>query len=258
MHTDLSDDELYLYSRQILLDNWDEEAQLKLKNSRVLLIGAGGLGCTVGEILARAGVGHLSIYDHDTIEISNLQRQIAFQMQDVGQFKAEILAKKLRQTNPHIEVLAYPQKFNADILSDDVQSFDVVLDACDRFSTRYLVNRICKIAQTPLISASAIALQGQLFMVEGDSACYQCLFSEHDDNEEQGNCANSGVLASTPVVMASLQAHHALLYLGLGRIPLREKLLLWNGLTMQQKILSFKSDEHCTVCEMAKSTLEKS
>ncbi|WLF84752.1 HesA/MoeB/ThiF family protein [Moraxella sp. ZY210820] len=246
---ELNDDELFLYSRQILLDDWDLEAQQKLKNSQVLIIGAGGLGCTSAEILARSGVGHMSIIDFDCIEISNLQRQIAFHHQHIGQSKALTLAKHLQEINPHIEVVGLNQRFDANIDLAWFSQFDVVLDGCDRFKTRYAVNTLCKQANIPLISASAIGLQGQLLMLEGQSACYQCLFPIINEDEEQGSCATSGVLASTPIVMASLQAHHTLLYLGLGQMPLREKILLWNGQTMTQKIVRFQHDENCEVCK---------
>lgn len=246
---ELNHDELYLYSRQILLDEWDIDAQQRIKNSKVLIIGAGGLGCTSAEILARAGVGHISIMDFDTIEISNLQRQIAFHHGHIGQSKAQTLVNHLQNINPYIQVQAYHQKFDEHIDLAWLAQFDVVLDGSDRFKTRYLVNALCKQANVALISASAIGLQGQLLMVESDSACYQCLFSEIDDDEQQGLCASSGVLASTPIVMASLQAHHCLLYLGLQKMPLREKILLWNGQSMTQKILSFQQDENCKICQ---------
>lgn len=246
---ELNDDELYLYSRQILLDDWDLEAQQRLKNSRVLIIGAGGLGCTSAEILARAGVGHISIIDFDTIEISNLQRQIAFYHQHIGQSKALTLANHLQLINPHIEVIGLNQRFDENIDVAWLAQFDIVLDGCDRFKTRYMVNALCKQVNIPLMSASAIGLQGQLLMVEGQSACYQCLFPIVNEDEEQGSCATSGVLASTPIVMASLQAHHTLLYLGLGQMPLREKILLWNGQTMTQKIVRFQHDDDCTICQ---------
>lgn len=249
MLNELSESELYLYSRQILLDDWDLDAQQNLKKSRVLMIGAGGLGCACTEILARAGVGQLHIFDHDIIDGSNLQRQIAFLPHHVGQAKATVLAEHLKQINPHIEVVAYPQRFDETISLEFIQQFDVVLDGCDRFSTRYWVNEQCKRAGVPLISASAIGLQGQLFMVHGDSACYECLFPKIEQDEEQGSCATSGVLASTPIVMASLQAHHALLYLGLGRMPLRQKFLMWNGLNLSQRIIEFKQDINCPVCQ---------
>ena len=124
-----------------------------------------------------------------------------------------------------------------------------MLDGCDNFTTRYLVNQICQQHGVPLISASAIGFQGQLFMVEGDSACYECLFPKEEHQNESLRCADSGVLATTPNVMASLQAHHALLYLGLNLRPLKQKLLLWNGLNMTQRILNFMHDENCASCQ---------
>ncbi len=133
---------------------------------------------------------------------------------DIGFYKADILAKRLTQINPHIQVhsiVAKLDKTNADRL---IASQDLVLDGCDNFTTRYLVNQICQQHGVPLISASAIGFQGQLFMVEGDSACYECLFPKEEQQTESLRCADSGVLATTPNVMASLQAHHALLYLG--------------------------------------------
>lgn len=249
MYNELSEDEYYLYSRQLLLDEWNDDAQLRLKNSHVVLIGAGGLGCSSAEILARAGVGRISVFDYDVIEISNLQRQIAFQPHDVGRFKADVLTQRLSKINPYIKVKSYPYRFDEQLNIQQLGQIDVVLDGSDRFKTRYFVNAVCKHINIPLISASAIGLTGQLLMIDAQSACYQCLFSDIDD-DEQGNCATSGVLSSTPMVMASLQAHHTLLYLGLNRSPLRQKLLLWDGITMQQKIISFHKDIYCPICSV--------
>lgn len=244
---EFTEQELYLYSRQILLDEWDLDAQERLKNSHVVLVGAGGLGCTSAEILVRAGIGRLTIFDHDQIELSNLQRQLAFQSQHVGQYKATILAQHLTAIHPYSQIIAIHQRFHEET-AQNLTSVDLILDGSDRFKTRYFVNQWSKKNNIPLISASAIGLQGQLFMVDGSSACYECLFPANEQDEEQGSCATSGVLASTPIVMASLQAHHALLYLGLKKMPLREKLLLWNGLTMQQRIITFQRDIHCSIC----------
>ena len=130
-----------------------------------------------------------------------------------------------------------------------IEHQDLVLDGCDQFATRYLVNHICVELNVPLLSASAIGLQGQLFMVEGDSACYACLFPPENQADESLRCADSGVLATTPNVMASLQAHHALLYLGLSQMPLRQKLLLWDGLSFKQRILAFEKDTDCPICQ---------
>ena len=249
MDLELNDDEMHLYSRQILLDGWDIEAQEKLKLANVLIVGCGGIGCTSAELLARAGVGQITLIDADTIEMSNLQRQIAYVEENIGFYKAEILAKRLKQINPHIRIESYSSKLDKSNAEQLISTQDLVLDGCDNFTTRYLVNQICTQLNVPLISASAIGFQGQLFMVEGDSACYECLFPKEEHANESLRCADSGVLATTPNVMASLQAHHALLYLGLAKTPLKQKLLLWDGLSMKQRLLAFEKDIDCSVCQ---------
>ena len=246
---ELTESEMHLYSRQILLDGWDIEAQEKLKLANILIVGCGGIGCTTAELLARAGVGKITLIDADTIEISNLQRQIAYTEQDVGFYKSEILAKRLQQINPFIQVESHTTKLDELNAQSLIAQQDLVLDGCDNFTTRYLVNQVCTQLNVPLISASAIGFQGQLFMVEGNSACYECLFSKEQHINESFRCADSGVLATTPNVMASLQAHHALLYLGLALTPLKQKLLLWDGLTMKQRILAFEKDTDCPNCQ---------
>ena len=240
---------MHLYSRQILLDGWDIEAQEKLKLANVLVVGCGGIGCLSAELLARAGVGKITLIDADVIETSNLQRQIAYTPADLGFYKAEILAKRLMQINPYIEIVCLTTLLDAQNAGTLVAQQDLVLDGCDNFSTRYLVNQYCRQLNVPLLSASAIGFQGQMFMVEGDSACYECLFPKEQHANESLRCADSGVLATTPNVMASLQAHHALLYLGLAKTPLKQKLLLWDGLTMQQRILAFEKDTDCPICQ---------
>ena len=249
MDLELNDDEMHLYSRQILLDGWDIEAQEKLKLANVLIVGCGGIGCTTAELLARAGVGQITLIDADTIEMSNLQRQIAYVEENIGFYKSEILAKRLKQINPHIRIKSYTSKLDESNAEQLISTQDLVLDGCDNFTTRYLVNQTCTQLNIPLISASAIGFQGQLFMVEGDSACYQCLFPKEEHANESLRCADSGVLATTPNVMASLQAHHALLYLGLAKTPLKQKLLLWDGLSMKQRLLAFEKDSDCSVCQ---------
>lgn len=249
MDLELSDEEMHLYSRQILLDGWDIEAQEKLKLANVLIVGCGGIGCTTAELLARAGVGKITLIDADTIEMSNLQRQIAYVEDNIGFYKAEILAKRLQQINPYIRVESQTVKLDENNAEALISAQDLVLDGCDNFTTRYLVNQSCKQFNVPLISASAIGFQGQLFMVEGESACYECLFPKEQHANENLRCADSGVLATTPNVMASLQAHHALLYLGLGKTPLKQKLMLWDGLSMKQRLLAFEKDTDCPICQ---------
>ena len=249
MNLALSDDEMHLYSRQILLEGWDIDAQEKIKLANILIVGCGGIGCSSAELLARAGVGQITLIDADTIEISNLQRQIAYVAEDIGFYKAEVLAKRLKRINPHIRVLVETSKLDQQNAQQLIASQDLVLDGCDNFTTRYLVNQICKQANVPLISASAIGFQGQLLMVEGQSACYECLFPKQQHASESLRCADSGVLATTPNVMASLQAHHALLYLGLNNTALKQKLMLWDGLTLKQRIVAFEKDTDCPNCQ---------
>ncbi len=249
MDLELTDEEMHLYSRQILLDGWDIEAQEKLKLANVLIVGCGGIGCTTAELLARAGVGQITLIDADIIEISNLQRQIAYVEENIGFYKSEILAKRLKQINPHIRVESQTVKLDESNAEALISAQDLVLDGCDNFTTRYLVNQTCKNFNVPLISASAIGFQGQMFMVEGESACYECLFPKEQHANENLRCADSGVLATTPNVMASLQAHHALLYLGLGKTLLKQKLMLWDGLSMKQRLLAFEKDTDCPICQ---------
>ncbi len=145
---ELNDAEMHLYSRQILLDGWDLDAQDKLKFANVLIVGAGGIGCTTAELLARAGVGKITLIDADTIETSNLQRQIAFTPADIGQFKSDTLAKRLMQINPHIRVEFYVGKLDQSNADEFVRQQDLVLDGCDNFTTRYVVNAACKKCNT--------------------------------------------------------------------------------------------------------------
>ena len=245
---ELTDSEMHLYSRQILLDGWDIEAQERLKLSNVFIVGAGGIGCTVAQCLARAGVGKITIIDQDRIEVSNLQRQIAFNTTHIGQYKAKVLAESLREINPFIDVDGKIDYLNADNIDELIQGYDLVLDGCDNFQTRYIVNASCKKQNIPLLSASAIGFQGQLFMVNAQSACYECLFPKTGHDLETMNCTQSGVLATTPIVIASLQAHYALLYLALNRQSLLQKLLLWDGLQMKQRIIDFDHDADCPIC----------
>lgn len=244
---DISDDEMHLYSRHILLESWDLNAQEKLKMSNVLLIGAGGIGCIVAELLARAGIGKLTVIDFDHVEMSNLQRQLAFNSNDLGCYKADVLVEKLHKINPHVTLVSQCYKLTEQNISTLFKGQDLILDACDNFATRYLVNQYAMQLNTPLLSASAIGYDGQLFMATVDTACYQCLFPQQV-TDQTFTCQNSGVLSTVPNVIGALQAHHALLYLGLDRTPLKQKLLLWSGLNMTQRIVQFEKDENCLIC----------
>ena len=245
----LKDEELHLYSRHILIEEWDIDAQQNLKNSHVLIIGAGGLGCTSSEMLVRAGVGKITIIDFDKIELSNIQRQIAFDPYQIGQLKVDVLTYHLKSINPLVKVTAIRDKFDLELASQLSDHFDLVLDGCDNFATRYAVNQFCVARNIPLLTAAAIGLEGQLMMLKS-KPCYHCVFPQSsNENTDERRCANSGVLTTTPAVMASLQAHHALLYLGLNKSPLLNKLLLWDGINMQQRLVKVSADPSCPVCQ---------
>lgn len=252
----LTDVELLRYTRQVLLDGWDIDAQLRLKSSRIVIIGAGGLGCPASETLVRAGLGHVHLIDDDVIEASNLQRQTLFLPQDIGKSKAITAADMLQQINPLIRargtIARFSEKNAYELLDIAAVRPDLLLDCTDNFATRDVINRLSVRYQIPLLSASAIAMQGQLALFEPhlNTGCYQCVFGSValDAELDDRTCANSGVLASTTAIMGNLQANAALQYLGLVNNPLANKLLIWDGSQMQQRLMGYRQDQQCPVC----------
>lgn len=255
----LTDDELLLYARQVLLEGWDIDAQLRLKSSRVVMIGAGGLGCPASETLVRAGLGQVHLIDDDIIEASNLQRQTLFLPEDIGQAKALTAANRLNIINPLIVAQGTVARLSEDnayeLLDMAIGKPDLLLDCTDNFATRDIINRISVRYKIPLLSASAIAMQGQLALFEPqlNTGCYHCVFGNlvsDLDTADERTCANSGVLASTTAIMGSLQANAALQYLGLTKNPLTAKLLLWDGRQMQQRLMGYRQDKQCPICAL--------
>ncbi len=244
----MNDDQLLRFSRQILLAGWDIDAQQKLSAARVLMIGMGGLGCTATMSLTRAGLGFLRIVDFDTVDDSNLQRQTLFNYQDIGQPKVVAAQNTLRQMNPWIKIealQAHVQEKNLPLLLKDI---DLVLDGSDNFATRDLVNKACVDTRIPLLSAAAIGFEGQMTLILPDNACYRCLFQDIPDEEDARHCSDTGVLATTVAVMGSMQAHMALLFLGMGVTSLAERLLLWDGLGFNQRQIHYQKDPNCPIC----------
>lgn len=243
----LSDAELLRYSRQILLPEWDIDAQLKLKSARVLLIGMGGLGCPAAQALVRAGVGTLRLVDMDSVDDSNLQRQLLFLPEQIGQPKVLAAVDTLSKIGGW--TLFEPQvcRVDADNLPALLANVDLVLDGSDNFATRDQVNAACVAAGVPLLSAAAIGLEGQMtLIVPSQTPCYRCLFP--DAPEDARRCADTGVLATTTATMGAMQAHAALLYLGLGQTPLAGRLLLWDGVQLQSRQIRYQRDPECLVC----------
>lgn len=249
---ELSDSEMLRYARQILLAGWDIEAQTRLKHSSAIIIGMGGLGCPLAETLCRAGIGQLIILDDDTIDESNIQRQSLFTPADVGLSKALVAKEKLNNINEFCEVVALQQRLSD---KNDIDLFElfnknslskIICDCTDNFKTRDLINNIAVKHHLPLLSASAIAQTGQLALFEPNQGCYHCLFQDASDDER--SCATSGVLASTTQIVGNLQAQAALTYLGIGKNPIAQNLLLWQGESMSLRKLTYQKDDHCDIC----------
>ncbi len=249
MTHELSDAELLRYHRQILLPSWDIAAQQKLRAATVLVLGLGGLGCPVAQYLAAAGVGRLILLDDDRVDISNLQRQPLHGEADVGRLKVESAAASLKALNPLVEIVTVAARADAALLARWMPEVAVVADCCDNFSTRDLINASAWSAQVPVVSAAAIAWQGQLSVFDARDAkspCYRCLYPDSLDAEQ--TCNDVGVMASTVAVMGSLQANEILkLIAGVGS-NLCGKLLLWDGHQANMRTLRIPRDVACPVC----------
>lgn len=203
----LTDAEFIRYSRQLMLPEFGEAAQLKLKQSKLLLIGCGGLGHASSQYLVSSGIGQLTLVDGDKVELSNLQRQILFRDSDTALNKAKIAARQLKLLNPHVHITAVAQHFSRNNAETLLADTDWVLDCTDNFHSRKLINKLCQHHQINLLSAAAIAQQGQLMLwpfAHNTSFCYQCLFPELTD--QSGNCSSLGVLAPLLGVVGSMQA----------------------------------------------------
>ncbi|GAB6386505.1 molybdopterin-synthase adenylyltransferase MoeB [Stutzerimonas marianensis] len=245
----LSDDELLRYSRQILLKQVDIEGQLRLKNSRVLIVGLGGLGSPVALYLAAAGVGELHLADFDRVDPTNLQRQIIHDTAAVGQHKVDSAMTRLAAINPGITLVGHRAGLDADSLGEAVANVDLVLDCTDNFAVREAVNAACVAARKPLVSGAAIRLEGQLSVFDprnDASPCYHCLYGH--GSEAELTCSEAGVLGPVVGLVGSLQALEALKVLvGFGE-PLVGRLLLVDALTGRFRELKVKRDPGCAVC----------
>ncbi|MFJ3054204.1 molybdopterin-synthase adenylyltransferase MoeB [Pseudomonas nitroreducens] len=245
----LTDNELLRYSRQILLPQIDVDGQLRLKESRVLIVGLGGLGAPVALYLAAAGVGELHLADFDTVDLTNLQRQIIHDTDSVGVSKVDSAIARLTAVNPDVTLVAHRQALDADSLDAAVAAVDLVLDCCDNFGTREAVNASCVAAKKPLVSGAAIRLEGQLSVFDSrreESPCYHCLYGH--GSEAELTCSEAGVVGPLVGLVGSLQALEALkLLAGFGE-PLVGRLLLIDALGSRFRELRVKRDPQCAVC----------
>lgn len=245
----MNDNQLLRYSRQIMLPQVDIAGQQKLLDAKVLIIGVGGLGSPAALYLAAAGVGQITLYDNDCVDLSNLQRQITHYTQDIGADKVISTQQTLNNINPDVKVIAVKQRLNGAALLQEVQAADVVLDCSDNFSTRFAINAACVQSQTPLVSGAAIRFEGQVAVFtpgQDDSPCYNCLYNH--DGEEAQNCALNGVLAPVTGIIGSIQALEAMkIIMQIGK-HLAGRLLLLDGLSMEWQSMRLKRNPQCPCC----------
>jgi molybdopterin/thiamine biosynthesis adenylyltransferase len=246
----MNDAQLLRYARHILLDEFGIEGQEKLLASTALVVGAGGLGSPAAMYLASAGVGTIILADHDTVEISNLQRQILHQTSRLGALKAESGRDTLLALNPEITVETRTVRLAGDMLDAQIAQVDVVLDCTDNFATRHAINRACVKHNKPLVSGAAIRFEGQISVFDPRDAtapCYHCLFPEAEDLEA-ATCASTGVFSPLVGIIGSMQAAEALKVLSHVGQSLKGQLLILDAFEMDWHRVRVKRDPGCPVC----------
>lgn len=246
----MNDEQLLRYSRHLLLEEIDVVGQEKLLNAHVLVIGAGGLGSAAAPYLAAAGVGNITLMDHDAVELTNLQRQIMHAEGSMGKSKVSSGKEFLQGLNSSIQVDAIQAKATTSLLDELLPSVDVVLDCTDNFSTRHLINAACVKNKIPLVSGSALKFDGQVSVFDPrnpSSPCYACIFSP-DEQFEEVSCSSMGIFSPLVGIIGAIQAAQALqVLIGFGK-PLVGRMLLWNGRTTQIDEIRISRNSECSVC----------
>ncbi|UIR56854.1 HesA/MoeB/ThiF family protein [Sphingobacterium sp. SRCM116780] len=242
------------YERHYSLPGFGSESQEKLALSKVLVIGAGGLGCPVLQYLAASGVGRIGVVDFDVIQLSNLQRQPLYTTATVGQLKTEVAVERIRLINPDIQIIEYPIRLDQDNAHDILQEYDIVVDCTDNFSVRYLINDYCVLLQKPLVFAAIYQYEGQvaIFNVKDDQgiACnYRDLFPEVPRAEEAPNCVDNGVLGVLPGLIGLMQATEVIKLITHIGEPLVNKLMIFNLLTYQSMILEITHNSTVSIVD---------
>ena len=248
----LNKEEKIQYHRHLILDQIGETGQKALKTAKVLVIGAGGLGCPVLQYLTAAGVGTIGIIDGDTVDQTNLQRQILYTVSDIGKPKARTAAERLSKLNPYVSFVVYEDFLDTENAIILFEQYDMIVDGSDNFPTRYLVNDACVLANKPLVFGSIFKFQGQVSVFNyQDSGTYRCLYPTPPKPASVPNCSEVGVLGVLPGIIGSLQANEVIkLITGIGT-PLVNTLLYFDALTLQQRQLKFQKNPeiHITALE---------
>lgn len=248
----LSDQEMLRYNRQIILKAFDFEGQEALKQSSVLILGAGGLGCAASQYLTTAGVGHITLIDDDVVELSNLQRQVLHTDKDVGRNKVDSAAESLHELNPYLTVNTVAQRLADPELKSLIATHTLVIDACDNVATRNQLNRLCYQTQTPLVSGAVIRMEGQVTVFtyqDADEPCYQCLSALFGDTAL--TCVEAGVMAPVVGIIGAIQAMEAIKLIAHYGQPLHGKILMLDALTMSWREMKLLKQPNCSVCQVS-------
>ena len=247
--TQLTNEEIRRYSRHLTLPGFGMQGQQKLKDGSVLIIGAGGLGSPLGMYLAAAGVGRLGLVDFDIVDVSDLQRQIAYGTSDIGRSKAQSMKETIQEINPHVDIELFEIRFTRDNALEIAENFDVIIDGTDNFATRYLVNDVCVLLGKPNVYGAIFRFDGQVSVFDASQGpCYRCLFAEPPPPGVAPSCAEGGVLGILPGVIGVIQATEAVkLLLGQGK-TLVGRLLLYQALSMSFRELKLQKNPDCPVC----------
>jgi adenylyltransferase/sulfurtransferase len=246
---EFNEEQLRRYNRHIILPEVGLEGQKKIAKSQVFIVGAGGLGSPVGYYLAAAGVGTLAFIDNDTVELSNLQRQIAHSVETIGKPKVESAKLKFESLNPDVRVIAINQRMTKDNILDFIRDYDIIVDCSDNFPTRFLVNDACVMTRKPLVTGAISRFEGQLTVViPGEGPCYRCLFEEPPPPGALPSSQEVGLLGVVPGVIGTLQAAEVLkLIIGSGEI-LKGELLIYDALKSSFRKVNVPKNPECPMC----------
>ncbi len=245
-----SDTELNRYARHIVMREMGGPGQKALKEARVLIVGAGGLGSPVLQYLAAAGVGTIGIIDDDVVDNANLQRQVIHRDKDIGIAKVFSAQAAMVAQNPYVNVQPYERRLTEDIAQDLIADYDLVLDGCDNFETRYLVNKTCVALEKPLISGALTQWEGQLSVFDpaNDAPCYQCIFPKAPAPELAPSCAEAGVIGPLPGVVGSMMAVEAIKVITGAGTPLRREMVIYDALYGESRKIMLERRADCPTC----------
>ena len=248
----LNDDDLTRYARQVIIPNFDEEGQEKLLGTKCLIVGAGGLGCPVALYASAAGFGHIEICDDDSIELTNLNRQIAHKNNKIGHNKAENLVRECSKINPNISIKSNKKKLGQ---STDINNFDLIFDCSDNPKTKYTINLLSHLSQKTLISGSAVQMEGQLAVwksgLNKSYPCYECIFPKTSEKAPITNCREAGIIGPITGLIGSMQVNEGIKEIAFKNYQSRAGyLFLYDGLAQSLDKIKLTKNQNCPVCSI--------